>query len=147
MDPQAKTTRMSDEQIVSQFVERLHEEYTKTEVEQPVVATNQSDYGSSNHSRTQVVAPWDGESPLKDSEFIRVCYRELSATSISFWIGHPPTSPFFVVVFETNDETAFLKARVSDAKLDMTMDSESYIVSVEFDGRVVLDFMPSLVAG
>ncbi|MBT4866229.1 MAG: hypothetical protein HON53_14090 [Planctomycetaceae bacterium] len=137
---------MSGEQIISQFVDRLHEEYTKTEVEPTFDATDQNQSTSPDQFSTQVVAAWDGKSPLNDAEFVRVSCRELSASGISFWIGHPPTMPFFVVVFETNDETAFIKTRISDAKPDPELDGEPYLVSAEFDGRIDLDFMPSLAA-
>jgi|GEM_PF-4844432 hypothetical protein len=137
---------MSDEQIISQFVDRLHEEYTKTEVVRSFDAMDQNQSAPPDQFSTQIVTAWDGESPLGDAEFVRVSCRELSASEISFWIGHPPTMPFFVVVFETNDETVFIKTRVSDAKPDPNMEGEPYLVVAEFDGRVDLDFMPSLAA-
>ena len=152
MNPEATTTRMSDEQRIAQFVERLHDEYTKAEVElaadgvearaDGVEARNDT---AVDYSNTQIVAPWDGESPLEDSHFVRVSCRELSAGSVSFWMAEKPKSPYFVIVFKTNDETAFIKARVAGAMPDMTMDNEIFLVNAEFDGRVDLDFMPSLV--
>ena len=134
---------MSDEQVIAQFVDRMHDEYTKVEVMQKTLAANHNNNDTpEDELTTQIVAAWDGKSKLNNAEFVRVSCRELNASGISFWIGHPPTRPFFVVVFKMSDETAFFKTRISDARPDSTMDNESYLVRTEFEGRVEPKFMP-----
>jgi hypothetical protein len=143
MTLEATTTRMSDENIIAQFVERMHDEYTKAEVMQKAVAAKQNDDNSLDQTNTQIVAAWDGESPLNDAEFVRVSYRELGADGISFWTETPPTTPFFVIVFVASDERVFIKARVSNAEPDPPRGPTCYLVNTKFDGRVETEFMPS----
>ena len=58
---------MSDEQIISQFVDRLHEEYTKTEVVRSFDAMDQNQSAPPDQFSTQIVTAWDSFGSLVGS--------------------------------------------------------------------------------
>jgi hypothetical protein len=128
---EAATVRLTDRQIVDRYLEELHEEFAKTEP-QPVLTARTSG------RPVRMVAAWDGSSSVGADDFFEVRCREILADGISFWMRERPTAPYFIVKFAMEDETIYVKSRVTRTKADA--EGDEWVVESKFAGRVEIRF-------
>lgn len=127
-------TSTADQQVIAEFVGRMQDEYERLERDESHSGLIQSSADPANYQNTQIVAAWDGQSALPESEFFRVRYREMSADRFVFWMTEAPTAPYFVLIVESSAQKLKLKARVIDVKTDSLNGEELFVVETEFEG-------------
>lgn len=126
----------AESRVIDDYVGRMRNEYQRLERQEVTSGLIESSDDSKNRRNAQVVAAWDGESKLEESAYFKVRYREMSASGFTFWLAERPTSPYFVLIVQTPENSVNLKARVIDVQSDTTTDEVLFIVKTEFEGTI-----------
>ena len=136
----SSAVKISDEEIVERYAEGLSVQFHKSTSQRPdSSADNRRRQHREEFDCTRMIAIWDGETQLCESDFQPTLCRDLSANGLAFWINDRPSAGHVVVQVDVNDELIYLKARIAHTTPEFASGRPAFLVGCEFRGRLELD--------
>ena len=131
---------ISDEEIVARYSEGLQVQFNSSARQRPEsVVENRRRQHREEFDSTRVIAFWDGETLLDESNFQPTLCRDLSTNGLAFWVDQKPRDKYVAVRFDVNGEMVYLKARIAHSSPEFASGRPAFLVGCEFVGRLDWD--------